>query len=275
MLLRAREVFWRGQVLIDTNIWMAADHENTLLSQLHPFLAAHGYKLRLPKCVLEEVRNLKLDRSRDKARLASLAMRRIEQFQQCQLLELENPSFKRERRYADIELFNVLRHWLLEDGKALLVTDDRELRLLCTAQLGEKLAARLTVLDGNGFGKLCDALRKDTLTSLFGNHLRIIETNVMKAEQGVVGWEWTEAQPHFQDRSFAVKFDSTFKEPPIVQLTIELLDTFPGKYGGTSIRISANEITKSSMVVNFNAWAGAKIHGCKVRWLALGEDGID
>jgi|GEM_PF-5680694 len=103
-------------------------------------------------------------------------------------------------------------------------------------------------------------------------HMR---TNVMTVEQGSVEWKYEKGK-EYKDREFEVTFRTRFCNPPIVQLAIEHLDECLHKWGSLKFEIQAKKITTSGMVVR--VWAesdGSIIYGCRIRWLAIGDDGVE
>jgi serine/threonine protein kinase len=97
---------------------------------------------------------------------------------------------------------------------------------------------------------------------------RTIIKNVMKAEQGIVGWE-NDGQGH-ADRSFLVEFRSEFKSDPIVHAAVELMDISTDDRS-SRLRVEVRDISNKSARIQVSCWDVSRIWGCKIRWLALGE----
>lgn len=97
---------------------------------------------------------------------------------------------------------------------------------------------------------------------------RIVLKTIMKAEQGIVGWE-NDGQGH-TERSFRVEFRSEFTSIPVVQASMELMDLSTDDRS-SRLRIEVKEVTTSSATIQISCWDVSRIWGCRVRWLAIGE----
>ena len=129
-------------------------------------------------------------------------------------------------------------------------------------------------------GFITKGLRKDeksrnqTVNECFSKPKVIGKTrigNIMKAEQGIVGWDWD--GKGYEYREFDITFSCPFKTPPIIQTSIQMIDVWPTRPGDTATRtwISVESIESSKAKIKVGSWAGIQIGGCKVSWLALGD----
>lgn len=112
-------------LLIDTNIWMDASL-NTWFANLAKNAKRNQWMLHLENIVLGELKGL--SKNQEKAQAAHLGMKRVEQLQnalgKCFRLE-DNAS-----RKTDLSADNVLLRIAAKNKKYILITNDRELRIL-------------------------------------------------------------------------------------------------------------------------------------------------
>ena len=97
----------------------------------------------------------------------------------------------------------------------------------------------------------------------------IRKTNVMRAEQGIVGWDW-DGTPHTH-RSFRIEFTKPFKTPPLVQTSLTMMDSWSDDDKATRIWCAASNIEKDTANIEVGTWQNNKIGGAKIQWTAIGE----
>ncbi len=99
----------------------------------------------------------------------------------------------------------------------------------------------------------------------------VVVRNVMKAEHGTVGWDFDGSA--YDDREWEIHFTAGFKTPPILQVSVLLLDSTPTNEGDrtTRYRVAGEVIDRSKAKIKVGAWCNNKLYGCKISWLALGE----
>lgn len=100
---------------------------------------------------------------------------------------------------------------------------------------------------------------------------RLVLKNIMKAEQGIVGWEYDGNA--YDYREFEVALTAGFKKPPIIQFSIQHLDATPTNEGDRTTRywIEGEVPTPDRAKIKVGTWCNNKLMGCRIRWLALGE----
>ncbi len=93
----------------------------------------------------------------------------------------------------------------------------------------------------------------------------------MKAESGTVGWDYDSSA--YDSREFDVTFTAGFKSPPILQVSVLLLDSTPTNEGDRTTRywIAGDVIDSNRAKIKIGAWCNNKLFACKIGWLALGE----
>jgi len=94
-------------------------------------------------------------------------------------------------------------------------------------------------------------------------------TNVMRAEQGVVGWDW-DGQP-YTHRKFKITFAKPFKTPPIIQTSIIMMDSWSDDDMTIRIWCTASHIDNEGADIEVGTWRANKIGGLKIQWTAIGE----
>jgi len=94
-------------------------------------------------------------------------------------------------------------------------------------------------------------------------------TNIMRAEQGIVGWDW-DGQP-YTHRKFEITFNKPFKTPPIIQVSLTMLDSWSEDDKATRVWCSSTNINKNTANIEVGTWQNNKIGGVKVQWTAMGE----
>jgi serine/threonine protein kinase len=97
---------------------------------------------------------------------------------------------------------------------------------------------------------------------------RIVLKNIMKAEQGTVGWD-NDGQGH-TDRAFHVEFRTEFKSVPVVHASVEMMDIATDDRS-SRLRIEIKDVSTKSASIQIGCWDVSRIWGCRVRWLAIGE----
>jgi hypothetical protein len=93
----------------------------------------------------------------------------------------------------------------------------------------------------------------------------------MKAEQGVVGWDYDGSL--YDYREFDVDFTAGFKKPPVLQISVQMLDSTPSNEGDRTTRYwTASEVVSPGKAkIKVGTWNDNKLFGCKIGWLTLGE----
>jgi len=94
-------------------------------------------------------------------------------------------------------------------------------------------------------------------------------TKVMRAEQGIVGWDW-DGQPHTH-RSFKVKFAKPFNSKPIIQTSITMMHSWSDDDKQIRIWCSSSNVETTSADIEVGTWQNNKIGGVKIQWTAIGE----
>ena len=94
---------------------------------------------------------------------------------------------------------------------------------------------------------------------------------IMKAEQGIVGWDFD--GDGYESKEFNIEFDTKFKSTPILHTSFELID-----FGNPNpedlmnrLGISVESIDKKQAMIKIYTWNGGLIWGCKINWLAIGN----
>lgn len=116
----------RGSVLlIDTNVWMDTSL-NSWFANLAKNLKRHQWCIHLESIVLGELKGL--SKNQDKAQAAHLGMKRVEQLQNTlgKAFRLEDHA----SRKTDLTADSVLLRIATKNSKYILITNDRELRIL-------------------------------------------------------------------------------------------------------------------------------------------------
>lgn len=98
------------------------------------------------------------------------------------------------------------------------------------------------------------------------NQATIKEVNVMRAEQGVVGWDWDGKQ--YAHRKFRIDFKQPFQMPPIVELSVMMLDLTGNN--ATRYWCTASEVRQEHAEIEIGTWGGSQLKGAKISWTALG-----
>jgi molecular chaperone DnaK (HSP70) len=93
--------------------------------------------------------------------------------------------------------------------------------------------------------------------------------NVMQVKQGTVGWDWDGVGHEY--REFEITFDKEFQNPPIVQISIEMLDGWSERDNTLRYWTKVENIERASAIIRIGTWNENKLGGCKISWLALGE----
>lgn len=93
--------------------------------------------------------------------------------------------------------------------------------------------------------------------------------NIMRAEQGTVGWDWDGAGHEY--REFEIAFDKPFQSPPIVQISIEMFDGWSEHDKTLRYWTKVENIECANATIRIGTWNENKLGGCKISWLALGE----
>jgi len=98
---------------------------------------------------------------------------------------------------------------------------------------------------------------------------RTVVEDVMKAEQGIIGWDY-DGQGHME-KSFEIFFKTPFKSVPLVHASIQKLDI--NSIDQTiRLQVDVENVTAHSARFRIASWDEAsKMWGVKIRWLALGE----
>jgi hypothetical protein len=93
--------------------------------------------------------------------------------------------------------------------------------------------------------------------------------NIMRADQGIVGWDWDGIG--YENREFEISFDPPFSKPPIVQTSIQMLDAWSERDHTVRYWTQAKIILCDKATIYIGTWNNNKLGGCKISWLALGE----
>jgi len=112
-------------LLIDTNVWMDAAL-NSWFANLAKNVKRHQWSIHLESIVLGELKGL--SKNQDKAQAAHLGMKRVEQLQNSlgKAFRLEDHA----SRKTDLTADSVLLRIAAKNSKYILITNDRELRIL-------------------------------------------------------------------------------------------------------------------------------------------------
>ena len=122
------------------------------------------------------------------------------------------------------------------------------------------------------------ALRKDETKRYqtsrdFSNALKQLLTiridNIMNIEKGVVGWNWDGTG--YDYREFPIVFLKPFKTAPVIQTSIQKLDTAPDADKNIRYWVCADEINATGAKIKVGTWETNKLFGCEISWLALGD----
>lgn len=94
-------------------------------------------------------------------------------------------------------------------------------------------------------------------------------------------WRKNSSQGVFTKR---IKFPSSYKQPPFVQLSVERLDSGafieqssfshdnrPILHTVTRYDVSAQDVSGSEFTLRFSTWGGNAIYGFRISWIAFGE----
>jgi hypothetical protein len=92
--------------------------------------------------------------------------------------------------------------------------------------------------------------------------------NVMKAEQGIVGWKLDGIEHN--DSVFEIEFQSEFKEKPLVHAGFTVLDVVSSDMTAR-YDIRVNVIDTKRAEIHVKTWHVNKLWAYQVSWLALGE----
>ena len=100
---------------------------------------------------------------------------------------------------------------------------------------------------------------------------RVIVRDIMKAEQGVVGWEYDGAGHDYFE--FDVTFTAGFRKPPLLHVSVWQLDSTPTNEGDRTTRYwTGSEVTGPDKAkIRVGTWCNNALFACKIGWLALGE----
>lgn len=116
---------------------------------------------------------------------------------------------------------------------------------------------------------LAESVHRLLGTRRCGVHANKRINNIMNAEQGIVGWDWDETG--YEYREFDVIFQRVFRTPPIVNASVQMLDSWSEKDTCARYWISVDAVDCGKAKIKVGTWNGNKIAGCKIAWLALGE----
>ena len=86
--------------------------------------------------------------------------------------------------------------------------------------------------------------------------------NIMNAEQGVVGWDWDGTG--YEKREFGIVVKKPFRSPPIIQLSLQMLDTWSERDSTSRYWLEAEDVACDKATIRIGTWNDNKLGGCKI-----------
>ena len=154
----------RDCLILDSNAWMQEEY-SSLFKALIIVMKQLNRKFFVCREQFDEIYKIREESKYGsiKNQKARMAMSRLEQFQECDLLDLQQISlYPRMRTHADNALLNTLRENVAAGRSIAMITDDRPLRMVARQHVPVRAKHRVAINSVSEVNKLCEQFLKDT-----------------------------------------------------------------------------------------------------------------